>query len=155
MRVELEAKGAFSDALLRAYFAEGSAAVVGQIPRRLRFAEPVATDSNKRRWPASAWWAAVLGSVKPGPSLLPGEKQETTVAALKAYAERQAGPALATVLRADGGDMAWLVGMLGRSHERLKPKHLSALALAGVLGGAMNTYQTAQRWTAAGCRCCH
>jgi len=130
VRLELESKGAFADALAREYFAEGSAAVVGQLARRVRFAVRVEGDSNRRRWPTAPWWAEVLGSVKPGPSLLCGEKQVVTVDALRAYVERQAGPSLATVLMADRGDMSWTEAMLERCQWRMRPKHRAALALA-------------------------
>jgi len=130
VRVELECKGAFADALARAYFAEGSAAVIGQIARRVRFAMPASDDSNRARWITAPWWAELLGSVKPGPSLLAGEKPTATIENMKAWIELQAGPTLATCLEADGGDLAWLAEMAARSHARMKSKHLAALAMA-------------------------
>lgn len=132
VRFELETKHALADALCREYFSSGSAAIVGQIARRVRFAEPVAGDTNARRWPSAAWWLSLLGSVAPGPSLVCGEVPACTVASLAAFVERQAGPALAVMMRADGGDLGRLAGILERSAYRLKSRHLSALALASV-----------------------
>lgn len=130
VRCEFETKGKLADALCREYFSAGAGAIIGQLNRRMRFAVPSGLDSNKRRWRTAEWWTEFLGSVEPGPSLLAGEEPETTVSTLKAYAERQAGPALSTVLDADGGDLSWLFGMLSRSRERLKPRHYAALARA-------------------------
>jgi len=132
VRFELECKGAFADAIARAYLAEGAGAIVGQINRRVRFTGPNGADSNLRRAPMAAWWRAFIGSVRRGASLLCGEKREATIEALAAWLERQAGPALATVTLAEGGALDWLLDVLGRSRHRLRPKHYAALALAGV-----------------------
>lgn len=132
VRLEFQTNRELADKLARAYFREGSSAVIGQLSRRVRFAEPVPSDSNPRRWPVAWWWASVLGSVEPGPSLCAGEVAECTVARLEAYVERQAGPALTTVVKAHGGDLEPVVAILDRSLYRLKPKHYAALAAVGV-----------------------
>lgn len=129
VRFELECKGELADALARAYFQAGSAAVVGQINRRLRFAVPVEGDTNKRRWPTASWWAEFIGSVEPGASLLCGERQEATISALSRFVERNAGPAMAAVTEACGGDTGWWYAMLERSRRRMKPKHRAAVNL--------------------------
>jgi hypothetical protein len=129
VRVELEARGKFGDALSRAYFQRGALAVTEQIARRVRFIE-LGTDGNKRRALTSPWWAQFLGSVKPGASLLTGELPLTTIEGLAAYIERQAGPAMACLLRADGGDLSRLLGIVDRSGARLKAKHYAALSMA-------------------------
>lgn len=132
VRFELETKSDLADRLAREYFDAGSSAIIGQVNRRLRFCEPVDGDTNARRWPVAPWWAEFIGSLEPGPSLTVGEVPECTVSRLAAYVERQAGPALATVLKADGGDLARLFGIFERGEHRLKPKHHAALALAGI-----------------------
>ena len=129
VRLEFETKGDLAHNLACAYFEEGSAAVVGQLARRVRFAVVDPTDTNKRRWATAPWWAAVVGSVAPGPSLLCGERQEVTVAALQSYIERQAGPSMAAVTAARGGDTSWWYAMLERSRHRMKPKHRAAVSL--------------------------
>lgn len=129
VRLELEAHQDFADALCRDYFERGSVAVVEQVNRRVRFVE-VCTDSRARRALPCGWWASFLGSVRPGRSLLAGELQECTIERLAAYVERQAGPAMAAVLRADGGDLARVVGIMERSASRLRPKHEAAIAWA-------------------------
>jgi len=134
VRLEFETKGDLADALAREYFDKGASAVVGQIARRVRFTVPSETDSNKRRWPAAPWWASLLGSVRPGPSLIAGEVAECTVDRLAAFVELQAGPALATVVAARGGDLGDVLGILRRSRRRLRPKHRAALAAVGVAG---------------------
>ena len=131
IRLELEAHQDFADALAREYLSRGAIAVVEQIARRLRFVDPNPTDSNPRRAPAASWWSDFIGSVLPGDSLLVGEKPVTTIERLAMFVEKQAGPAMATVLKAEGGALDGLLAILGRSAYRLKPKHYAALALAG------------------------
>ena len=132
VRCELETKSKLADALAREVLRIGSRAVIEQINRRLRFTEPTGDDSNKRRWAPAQWWASFIGSIRPGPSLLCGEKVEVTISRMAAWVEKQAGPALATLLMADGGDLARLVGILRRSGRRMQSRHYAALAAAGV-----------------------
>jgi len=128
IRVELECHGKFADALAREYFSRGSVAVLEQLVRRVRFVEPQETDSNLWRAPMAAWWRELVGGVAPGASLLAGELPETTIARLWQFIERQAGPALATCLKASGGDLQPLLALVDRSTWRLKSKHMAALA---------------------------
>ena len=128
VRFELECKGNLADALCREVMAVGNSAVIGQINRRLRFAEVSSTDSNRRRWPTLGWWADFIGSVKPGRCLLSGERPECSVEHLSSWVERQAGPALATLATADGGDLGRLFGILERGQYRMLPKHRAALS---------------------------
>ena len=131
VRLELETKGKFADRLAREYLSKGSGAILGQITRRVRFCEP-GTDSNKRRWKACAWWLSFVGSVRPGPSLLCGEKPECTIQRLAAWVEKQAGPALAALLTADLGDLTRFIEIAERGRFRLRSKHYAALAAVGV-----------------------
>lgn len=132
VRFEFETKGAFADALAREVLAHGAGAVVQQINRRIRFVQPSTTDSNTRRAQVANWWAAFVGSIQQGASLLCGEKVQATISAMAAWVERQAGPALATIIKAARGDLAGVLGIVERSERRLKPKHYAALALVGV-----------------------
>jgi len=132
VRLELEAHQDFADAVARAYFERGSIAVIEQINRRVRFIVPSSTDSNKWRAPCASWWASFMGSVRPGPSLLAGELPECTIASMAAWVERQAGPALATIVKADRGDLSRVIGIVKRSLYRLKSKHKAALEAEGV-----------------------
>lgn len=129
VRFEFETKGELAHALAKEYFETGAEAVIGQINRRVRFAVPDAGDSNQRRWEACDWWLAFLGSVQQGPALCAGEKVETTVARMRRFVDRQAGPALAAVLEADG-DWLWLVKLVESGKGRWRSKHLGALAMA-------------------------
>ena len=131
VRLELETKGKLADPLLRAYFSEGSQAIVGQINRRLRFVDHSETDTNVRRAPACDWWVKLLGSVRPGMSLLTGEKPVCTIVSMGVWLERQCAPTLATLLEADGGDLARIIGVAERGRSRLQPKHHAALAALG------------------------
>lgn len=130
-RCELEAKGDFGDALARAVLADGVDVVIGQLNRRLRFAVPTG-DANRGRWPVAPWWAEFIGSLERGAPLTCGEPVATTLDTMREYFRRQAGPVLAALMLADGGDLSWLAGVIADGERRLKPKHLAALALAGV-----------------------
>lgn len=129
VRCELETKSKLADAICRAYFDRGGAAIIGQINRRLRFAFPAAADSNRWRWPALPWWAEFLESVQPGPSLLPGKKPELTIEGMRSYLVRQVAPTLATVLQHD--DCYDLVIQLeAEGRKRQNSRHLAALEAA-------------------------
>jgi len=127
VRTEMECKGRFGDALAREYFAKGSEAVIGQLNRRVRFIEPLGQDTNRWRWPVVAWWASFIGSIEPGQSLLVGEVPACTVSRLSAFVERQAGPSMATVCEARGGDVDWLYALLDRCERRINPKQKALL----------------------------
>jgi len=127
-RIELECHQDLADAMAREYFARGSVAIIEQLNRRIRFTSPSGTDSNPWRAPVAPWWESVIGSVNPGHSLTCGELPECTVDRLEAMAERQCGPALVTLVKAEGGELKRIIGILERSRERLKPKHQAALA---------------------------
>jgi len=119
MRFELEAKGAFAHRLASEYFTKGADAVKAQIVKRIKFVEPMATDTNKARWPLAPWWAEFIGEIEPGESLVPGVKPECTVGRLARFVERCAGPSIATVVAALEGDLDWLDGLIERSGWRL------------------------------------
>lgn len=127
VRVELEAKGDYADALAGAVLEGGGEVVAAQILRRLRFCEPLAGDSNPRRWPIADWWNAFLGGVEAGESLACGEAQATTVEAMRDYVRRQAMPTLAALLEAYGGEVDWLYADLALARARVKPKHRAAI----------------------------
>jgi len=131
VRCEMECKGKFGDALAREYFAKGSEAVIGQLNRRVRFVEPLGEDSNRWRWPVVGWWASFIGSIEPGQSLLVGEVPACTVSRLSAFVERCAGPSMATLLKAELGDLARLFGILERSEYRINPKQRALLERMG------------------------
>jgi len=127
VRVELEAKGDYADSLAGAVLEGGGEVVAAQILRRLRFCEPLAGDSNPRRWPIADWWDRFLGGVQAGESLACGEAQATTVEAMRDYVRRQAMPTLAALLEAYGGEVDWLYADLALARARVKPKHRAAI----------------------------
>ena len=122
VRVELECHQDFADAIARDYFDRGSAAVLEQLNRRIRFTAPTGRDSNPWRAPVAAWWESLLGSVKPGQSLACGEKPECTVDRLEAMAERQCGPALVHWSRQREGELGRVIGILERSKRSVTAK---------------------------------
>lgn len=134
VRVELETRGKFADALCREYLKRGSEAVLEQLARRVRFTIPVPSDSNPWRWPEAPWWAEFMGGVKPGRKLIAAEKREPEIVRMGAWVERQTAPTLAALVLAEGGDVARIYSMIEKGLTRLKPKHLAALAGVGVLG---------------------
>jgi len=127
VRVELEAHRKYADALTRAVLDGGPEVALSQIAERIRFCEPSATDTNRRRWPLASWWQQFIGDVEPGGSLVCGEPRKTTVDAMLATVRQQAGPALAAIMLAHGDDTSWLVDLISNGEARLKPKHMAAL----------------------------
>jgi len=127
VRCELECKGHLADRIAREYFAKGGEVVVGQINRRVRFVEPLGEDSNRWRWPVVAWWQSFIGELEPGPSLVAGEVPACTVSALSAFVERQAGPSMATICEARGGEMDWLYALLDRCEHRMNTRQRALL----------------------------
>lgn len=90
-----------------------------------------ADDSNRARWPASAWWETWLADVKPL-RLTTGERKLTTIEEMCANLERQYAPTLATVKRALGHRFeSWLRHIDRNGASRMKDRHHTALHLAG------------------------
>ncbi len=72
VRFEMEYKKDTADAACRAYLREGSEVVKDQIARSMRFVMPIASDSNRARWPVASWWREFIGSARPEPTLVEG-----------------------------------------------------------------------------------
>jgi len=129
VRLELETKGKLAHELAAQVIEHGGAAVVGQINRRIRFVEP-SSDRNRRRWQPAAWWQSFIGDLEQGPGLVIGQEPTCTIDDVAEYLERQAGPSMAALLAAEGGDLGRLLGIVKRSERRMKPKHRAAVARA-------------------------
>jgi hypothetical protein len=127
IRVELEASGDYADALAREVLAGGGDVVIEQINRHMRFTVPSVSDGNRWRHPVAAWWYELLGSIKQGAALVCGEDVPVTIDDLIEYVRRQAGPAMAAIMRARGGDTDWLYAAIGDGDHRLKPRHMVAI----------------------------
>jgi len=136
VRCELQANDDYADALAREVLSQGLGAVVEQLNAKVRFTVASATEGNRWRWDVAPWWAELLGSIERGRKLTCGEAQEATIEALREYVRRCAGPAIAAVLAADGGDLSWLFEVASEGERRWRPRHLAALATAGVEIGA-------------------
>lgn len=136
VRCELQANDDYADALAREVLSQGIGAVVEQLNAKMRFTVASPVDSNRWRWDVAPWWAELLGSVERGRKLKCGEAQRATIEALREYVRRCAGPAIAAVLAADGGDLSWLFDVAQEGERRWKPRHLAALTAAGVEVGA-------------------
>lgn len=133
-RVELELKGDYAHQLMLRYLERGSSAVVEQVNRRVRFVEPQAGDSNRRRVAVCSWWLSFIQSVERGVSLRVGAKVQATVDHFREWVEHQAGPALAAIITADGGSVEWLMGVLDRGRGRWGAHHKAALVTVGAWG---------------------
>jgi len=133
VRLELECKGALAHSLVGEMLADMSKAggvVVGQLNRRLRVTEGGHSDSNRRRRKVAAWWLAFVGTLERGPGLVLGKVSEClSIAKMLSWLERQAGPSLAAVLQACGGDLGPVLDLTSRSAYRMKPKHNVAIRL--------------------------
>jgi len=126
VRLELETKGKLAHALAAEVVEKGGAAVVGQLNRRIRFIDK-GNDTNKRRWEPAAWWESFIGDLTAGPGLIKGKEPTCTIEKVADYLERQAGPSMAALLAAEGGDVGRLLSIASRSQRRLKPKHHAAV----------------------------
>lgn len=132
-RLELECKGKLAHAIAGAMLEDLGAAgqvVLEQLNRRLRFTEGGHSDSNRRRRRVAAWWSAFVGYLERGPGLVQGRVPEcTTIVTMGAWVEKAAGPTLAALVTADGGDLGAVLGILYRARSRMKPRHRAAIAL--------------------------
>lgn len=137
LRVELELKRERADAAAelyksgdeRGFFRFISSVLLGY----LEFKRPSLTDTNKRRWPVAAWWAAFLGTVEKA-RLTVLEKVRRTVDTVRAWVAHQVAPNLAVVREALGKAefMAWVDAEAKAGKRRWKARHRAVLAASGV-----------------------
>jgi len=130
VRFEFEAHDDLANNLAGEYFRRGAGAVIEQVNRYIRFCEPQAGDTNKRRWPVAGWWADFVGSLKRGMSLVPGEPVEHSIEAARQWLEKQVMPWQAAVVQAEGGEVNWLYDAMVRARRRWKPHHYAAMRAA-------------------------
>jgi len=131
-RLELECKGKLAHAIVGAMLQDERKAglvLLEQLNRRFRITEGH-TDGHKRRRRVASWWLAFVGTLERGPGLVLGKVSECiTIDKMLAWVERQAGPTMAAILEAAGGDLSLFAGMWERARPRMRPRHKVAIRL--------------------------
>lgn len=83
-------------------------------------------DTNKRRWPSTRWWDALIANV--GRLSLTIKKADRTIEQMEEWADRQISPTLAAIMLAHEGDTDWLTSIVVEGKSRLRQKHWDAIA---------------------------
>ena len=98
--------------------------VRGTLNQYLRFLIP-SNDSNKARWKTVCWWDELLSNVSK--LSLTIEKEAKTIEDMTNWLDQQISPTIAAVVKAQGGDLAWLRSILVKGSKRLSQKHKDAI----------------------------
>ena len=96
----------------------------GTLRQYLRFLLP-STDQNKARWPSAEWWELLLADVEK--LQLTIKKEAKTIEDMTSWVDKQIAPTIATILKAQEGDMSWLRKIILDGSNRLKQKHKDAI----------------------------
>lgn len=97
----------------------------GTLKQYLRFLLP-STDKNKARWPTAEWWDQLLENVQK--LKLTIKKEAKTIEDMIAWIEKQIAPTMATVVKAQCGDLEWVRSVLVEGSKRLSQRHLDAIS---------------------------
>lgn len=98
--------------------------VRGTLNQYLRFLIP-SGDSNKARWKTVAWWDELLSNVSK--LSLTIKKEARTIDDMTEWIDQQISPTIAAVVKAQGGDLAWLRSILIKGSKRLSQRHKDAI----------------------------
>ena len=96
----------------------------GTLRPYLRFILP-STYQNKSRWPTTSWWNELLENVEK--LQLTIKKEAKTIEDMTSWLDKQIAPTIATVLKAQQGDMSWLRKIILKGSTRLTQKHKDAI----------------------------
>jgi len=124
VRVEVESRDAMAEELTHAFIRHGSRAISLDLLARIKFIDPT-SDSNKKRWPVSAWWTEFLSATVG--TRIAEPKQERSLADAAAALELQWGPYLSLLMSTEGFGQDWLDGVVDRGSKRLQEKHLEVV----------------------------
>lgn len=83
------------------------------------------TYQNKSRWPTAEWWNELLENVEK--LQLTIKKEAKTIEDMTSWLDKQIAPTIATVLKAQQGDMSWLRKIILKGSTRLTQKHKDAI----------------------------
>ncbi|MNS59514.1 Replication initiation factor [compost metagenome] len=124
-RTEIQARAQYAASIARLIDQAGSLGIgAGIVKHYVTFLKPSKTDTNTSRWTEARWWGRWLADVEKV-SISPQRKGGTMFATIERWLERQAGPAMALVLKERGRHA--LIAMAERSLPRLKAKHLKLI----------------------------
>lgn len=100
----------------------------GTLRQYLRFVLPPtdSTDQHKTRWPTAPWWSELLENVQK--LKLTIKKEAKTIEDMIAWIEKQIAPTMATVVKAQCGDLEWVRSVLVEGSKRLSQRHLDAIS---------------------------
>ncbi|WP_195923536.1 replication initiation factor domain-containing protein [Lactobacillus crispatus] len=100
----------------------------GTLRQYLRFVLPPtdSKDQKKTRWKTAPWWDELLKNVDK--LVLTIKKEPKTIEEMKDWVDRQISPTIATITRAEEGDMSWLAKLIVKGSHRLTQKHIDAIA---------------------------
>jgi hypothetical protein len=131
VRVEVEAKKRRADALVRAFTADGAAAIVRDVYAHLDFKDGEALlggrDTNRSRWKTCDWWARFLGDADK--ARVVAVARPKSLADVAARIEVQDAAWLALLVDAPGFGPAWLKRVLSEGRARWEQRHLYLLDL--------------------------
>lgn len=99
-------------------------ALRGTLKQYLRFLTKT-NDSNKARWPSAPWWDRLLSDVDK--LQLTIKKEARTIDDMTEWIDQQISPTLSAIMKAQGGDLAWLRSILVKGSKRLSQKHKDAI----------------------------
>ena len=99
-------------------------ALRGTLKQYLRFLVKT-NDSNKARWPSAPWWDRLLSDVDK--LQLTIKKEARTIDDMTEWIDQQISPTLSAIMKAQGGDLAWLRSILVKGSKRLSQKHKDAI----------------------------
>ena len=100
-------------------------ALRGTLRQYLRFLTPITNDKNKARWPSVQWWEDLLAGVDK--LQLTIKKEARTIEDMTAWVDKQIAPTIATIIKAQEGDMSWLRKIIVDGSTRLKQRHKDAI----------------------------
>lgn len=120
--LELRKERACKAAEMLAFTEDGGKVVMGVLKQYLRFLVP-GKDSNKSRWKTEPFWERFLGDVEG--VRLAEDPQERTIEKVVSWIDRQVAPSLLMVAEAES--VEFLVELIQRAVERLKPEHVSMI----------------------------
>lgn len=98
----------------------------GTLNQYLRFLIPNSKDSNKARWLTTSWWDILLSNVDK--LQLTIKKEAKTIEDMTDWVDQQIAPTIAAIIKAHGGDLAWLRSILVTGSKRLSQRHKDAIA---------------------------
>jgi len=133
VRSEVVFKHERAELLVDVLIARGVAVIPAVLRGQIEFLDRI-EDTNKSRWPTCGWWKRFLGYVERMILSLPTEAK--TLEDVEEWIKKQVAPSLSTIFEWRGGELEWLVALLGGARSRRPAWQRAALKAALAEGGA-------------------